>query len=69
MARSDLRRGTGAEREQAFANIEMAAGHYGVEMTAASWKESGEPHRKDFAGPTYSPFANPRMHRAYSRDG
>jgi Family of unknown function (DUF6582) len=27
------------EREQAFANIKKAAKHYGVEMTARSWRE------------------------------
>ena len=37
---------TDAEREQAFANIKKAAGHYGVEMTATSWKELGKPHAK-----------------------
>ena len=37
---------TDAEREQAFANIKKAAEHYGVEMTATSWKELGKPHAK-----------------------
>jgi hypothetical protein len=27
------------ERQQAFANIKKAAKHYGVEMTAKTWKE------------------------------
>ena len=27
------------ERQQAFANIKKAAKHYGVEMTARSWRE------------------------------
>jgi hypothetical protein len=30
------------EREQAFANIKKAASHYGVEMTAKSWRELAE---------------------------
>ena len=38
---------TDEEREQAFANIKKAAEHYGVEMTATSWKELGKkPHGK-----------------------
>jgi hypothetical protein len=37
---------TDAEREQAFANIKKVAAHYGVEMTATSWKELGKPHGK-----------------------
>ncbi|WP_020467871.1 DUF6582 domain-containing protein [Zavarzinella formosa] len=35
---------TDEEREQAFANIRKAAAHYGVEMTATSWRELGKPH-------------------------
>ena len=31
------------EREQAFANIKKAARHYGVEMTAQSWRDLGKP--------------------------
>jgi hypothetical protein len=31
------------ERDQAFANIKKAAKHYGVEMTAKSWRELGKP--------------------------
>ena len=34
---------TDAEREQAFANIKKAAGHYGVEVTAERWQELGKP--------------------------
>ena len=34
------------EREHAFANIQKAAEHYGVEMTAASWRELGKLHAK-----------------------
>ncbi len=37
---------TDSEREQAFANIRKAAEHYGVELTAASWKELGKPRGK-----------------------
>jgi hypothetical protein len=37
---------TDAERELAFANIKKAAAHYGVEMTATSWKELGKPHTR-----------------------
>src|SRR4051794_40883329 len=33
-----------AERDLAFANIKKAAKHYGVEMTANSWRELGKPH-------------------------
>ena len=32
-----------ADRERAFRNIQKAAEHYGVEMTASSWKELGKP--------------------------
>jgi len=31
------------ERDQAFANIKKAARHYGVEVTATSWRELGKP--------------------------
>jgi hypothetical protein len=31
------------ERDQAFANIKKAARHYGVEVTARSWRELGKP--------------------------
>jgi len=31
------------ERDLAFANIKKAAKHYGVEMTAKSWRELGNP--------------------------
>ena len=37
---------TDAEREQAFANIKTAAAHYGVELTATSWKDLGKPQGK-----------------------
>jgi hypothetical protein len=30
------------ERDVAFANIKKAAKHYGVEMTATSWRELGK---------------------------
>ena len=47
LARFDQVKGvTDEERDQAFANIKKAAGHYGVEMTATSWKELGKPHAK-----------------------
>jgi Family of unknown function (DUF6582) len=32
-----------SEREQAFANIKKAAGHYGVEMTESNWRDLGKP--------------------------
>ena len=32
------------ERDLAFANVKKAAKHYGVEMTAKSWRELGKPH-------------------------
>ena len=36
---------TDAERDQAFANIQTAARHYGVEMEEKHWRELGkEPH-------------------------
>jgi hypothetical protein len=31
-----------AEREQAFANLEAAAAHYGVDMTEDAWKQLGK---------------------------
>jgi len=31
------------ERDLAFANIKKAAKHYGVEMTARSWRDLGKP--------------------------
>jgi len=31
------------ERELAFANIKKAARHYGIEMSAKSWRELGKP--------------------------
>jgi len=34
------------ERDQAFANIRRAARHYGVEVTAKSWRELGKPETK-----------------------
>ncbi|MGH8957567.1 MAG: DUF6582 domain-containing protein [Acidimicrobiia bacterium] len=34
---------TDADREQAFANIKAAAGHYDVEIEADSWKDLGKP--------------------------
>jgi len=34
---------TDEEREQAFANIKKAARHYGVEVTAGSWRDLGKP--------------------------
>jgi len=34
---------TDAEREQAFANIRKAARHYGVDMTAKTWRDLGKP--------------------------
>ena len=32
-----------AEREQAFANIERAASHYDVDLSASNWRELGKP--------------------------
>ncbi len=47
IARFDQVRGvTDEEREQAFADIGKAAEHYGVELTATSWRELGKPHGK-----------------------
>jgi hypothetical protein len=34
---------TDAERDQAFLNIQKAARHYDVEMTARSWRALGKP--------------------------
>ena len=34
---------TDGERDEAFANIQAAAKHYGVEMTEKSWHELGKP--------------------------
>lgn len=34
---------TDKERELAFANIQKAAQHYGVEMTESNWHELGKP--------------------------
>jgi hypothetical protein len=34
---------TDAERDQAFANIQAAAGHYDVEVNEKSWRELGKP--------------------------
>jgi hypothetical protein len=34
---------TDAERDQAFANIQKAARHYGVEVSESSWRELGKP--------------------------
>jgi len=34
---------TDAEREQAFANIERAARHYDVDLSASNWRELGKP--------------------------
>jgi len=31
------------ERDQAFANIKKAARHYGVELTAKTWRDLGKP--------------------------
>jgi hypothetical protein len=32
-----------ADRERAFRNIKKAAAHYGVEVSASSWRELGKP--------------------------
>jgi hypothetical protein len=37
---------TDTEREQAFANIQKAARHYGVDMSESSWRELGKPSEK-----------------------
>jgi hypothetical protein len=40
------------DRSLAFANIEKAAKHYGVELSEASWRDLGphpQPHRKEAA--------------------
>ncbi len=34
---------TDSDRELAFANIEAAARHYGIEMTESRWQELGKP--------------------------
>ncbi len=34
---------TDSERDQAFANIQKAAKHYGVDMTEKNWRELGKP--------------------------
>jgi hypothetical protein len=34
---------TDADRERAFRNIKKAAAHYGVEVSASSWRELGKP--------------------------
>lgn len=37
-----------ADREQAFANIQEAAKHYGVEVTEKGWRDLGKhPHTKN----------------------
>ena len=37
-----------ADREQAFANIKKAAGHYDVDVAEKSWKDLGKrPHTKN----------------------
>ena len=33
------------ERDQAFANLKKAARHYGIDITAKSWRELGKPAR------------------------
>jgi len=44
LARFDQVEGvTDEERDLAFANIKKAAKHYGIEMTAKSWRELGKP--------------------------
>ena len=46
IARFDQVQGvTDKERDQAFANIQKAAKHYGVEMTEQSWHELGKPSK------------------------
>jgi hypothetical protein len=37
---------TDAERDQAFANIQKAARHYGVDMTEKNWHELGKPSNR-----------------------
>jgi hypothetical protein len=34
---------TDNERDEAFANIKKAAEHFGVDMSATSWRELGKP--------------------------
>ncbi len=44
LARFDQVQGvTDSDRDLAFANIETAAKHYGVEMTESTWRELGKP--------------------------
>jgi hypothetical protein len=44
LARFDqVRDATDSDRDLAFANIEAAARHYGVEMTESTWRELGKP--------------------------
>jgi hypothetical protein len=46
LARFDQVAGVSDEqRDLAFANIRKAARHYGVEMTANTWRELGKPSR------------------------
>lgn len=51
MARFDQVKGVSdEEREQAFANIQAAAKHYGVDMEEKSWRDFGKrPHTKNAA--------------------
>lgn len=45
LARFDQVQGVSdADRDQAFANIQKAAQHYGVEMHEKSWQELGKAH-------------------------
>jgi hypothetical protein len=45
LARFDQVKGvTDAERDLAFANIEAAAKHYGLEVKERDWHELGKPH-------------------------
>jgi hypothetical protein len=54
MARFDQVKGVSdEEREQAFANIQAAAKHYGVDMEEKSWRDFGKhPHTKNAAHQT-----------------
>ncbi len=36
---------TDAERDAAFANIKVAAKHYGVDLTEKTWHELGKPRK------------------------
>lgn len=49
LARFDQVKGVSdEERDQAFANIKKAAGHYGVEIQETTWQELGRaPHTKN----------------------